>query len=811
MRTRFATLLFLLLFTSLAAQETGLIQGRLLDDAGEAVIYANVALYQDSNLVKVETSDDNGRFALQNVPVGTYSIIASFLGYSDYQSSNVVVQRDAVTDLGDLSFAPAGVELEAATVTTTRAMVEVKPDRTVFNVQGTINAVGSDGLDLLRKAPGVTVDNNDNITVLSRSGVLLYVDGKRLPLSGDDLTNYLRSLTAEQIDRIDIITNPGARFEAEGNAGIIDVRLKKAENEGANGSANYTVSQGRYNRMNGGVSGNYRNKNLNAFGSFGAVRGENYNAINFVIQQNDVQLVERMYNNNSWENINWRGGMDFFLSDKHTLGFLVGGQIQDGVQQGSDDFTISNLNSPNMIDSLLKAGSRSLNDRNQATFNLNYRYAPTADRSLNIDLDYGLYRNESFRTQPNQYLTPDGATVLSSITNSFDTPVDIDIYTFKTDYEMPVAKGTFGTGVKLSRVETDNSFLFYDVNNIEENIFNDTRSNRFNYEENVYAAYVNYARKLSDKLSFSGGVRMEVTDAMGELTAFREDLQEDPVELNYVSFFPSAGLTYQLNKPGNSLALNYGRRINRPDYNVLNPFRNQASQLSFETGNPFLNPEIVDNLELGYTVGYRYNFKLSYSRTSDQITRLLRPDPVDPRAGSITWDNLASQTVIGFNVGAPFQVTKAWNAYINASASHIDNQADYGDGVTIDVQAFSYSIYQQHTFQLPKKFTFEVSGYFSGPGIWGGVFEYDENWSLGVGIQKKFFNDKLNVKLSGNDLFFESGWQGVSRFDGQTNTGNGVWDSRRAALSLSYNFGNQKVKSRRRETGLGSEAGRVNN
>ena len=369
-------------------------------NAGEAVIFANVALYQDSNLVKVETSDDNGRFAIRSVPEGAYTLIASYLGYSDYQSSDVIVRRGQPTELGDLNFAPAGIELEAATVTTTRAMVEVKPDRTVFNVQGTINAVGSDGLDLLRKAPGVTVDNNDNISVLSRSGVLLYVDGKRLPLSGDDLTNYLRSLTAEQIDRIDIITNPGARYEAEGNAGIIDVRLKKAENEGTNGTANYTVSQGRYNRMNGGVSGNYRNKNLNAFGNIGAVRGNNYSALDFVIQQNDVQLAERMYNQNSWDNVNWRGGVDFFLSDKHTLGFLVGGQIQDGIQDGTDDFEISNRSTPDIVDSLLLAGSTAIEDRNQATFNLNYRFAPTSDRSLNIDLDYGRFRNESIRTQP---------------------------------------------------------------------------------------------------------------------------------------------------------------------------------------------------------------------------------------------------------------------------------------------------------------------------------------------------------------------------------------------------------------------------
>ena len=258
-----------------------------------------------------------------------------------------------------------------------------------------------------------------------------------------------------------------------------------------------------------------------------------------------------------------------------------------------------------------------------------------------------------------------------------------------------------------------------------------------------------------------------------------------------------------------SFALNYGRRINRPDYNVLNPFNNRLSELSFQKGNPFLSPEIVNNMELGYTYKYRYNFKLAYSKTIDQITRLIGPDENDPRANFISWANLADQTIISFNASLPFAFTKKWNAFFNLSGSYIDNQADYGDGAVVDVQVFSYSIFQQHTFNLPNKFTAEVSGYFSGPGVWGGVFEYEETWALNLGLQRKFLNDQLNVRLSANDIFFESGWEGISVFDGLVSEGNGNWDSRNVSLSVSYNFGNQQVKSRKRKTGLEDEAGRV--
>ena len=187
------------------------------------------------------------------------------------------------------------------------------------------------------------------------------------------------------------------------------------------------------------------------------------------------------------------------------------------------------------------------------------------------------------------------------------------------------------------------------------------RSNQFDYSEDVYAGYLSYAGQLSERWKFTAGLRAEVTDAIGELTPFDINLAEPPVELDYLSFFPNAGLTYALNaQKGNTLNLAYGRRINRPDYNVLNPFRQQLSQLSYERGNPFLRPEIVDNIELGYTHAYRYNLKVAYSNTADQITRLIAPDPVDPRAGFISWDNLATQTVWSANLSAPVQVTEKW-------------------------------------------------------------------------------------------------------------------------------------------------------
>ncbi len=803
------TVLFLLLFSFVHSQ-TASIKGQLQDADGAAVVFANVALYSaaDSSLAKVETSDENGIFKMTGIAAGKYFLTATYVGASDLKKSDISLGEGQQLDLGALAFNPT-VELVEATVTAQRAMVEIKPDRTVFNVEGTINSVGSDAIELLRKAPGVTVDNNDNISVLGRAGVMVYVDGKRLPLGGEDLSNYLKNISAEQLDRIDIITNPGAKYEAEGNAGIIDIRLKKDKNLGANGNVNLTLSKGELWQNNGSFTGNFRNKAMNVFGLVGVGDRDRFHKINFVNSQNGIFLNKIDNNQRNAKNYNVRLGTDFFIAKNQTVGFLVSGGKTDGVNNSFNRITIADIDTPTQIDSILVAKNRADYVKEFNTYNFNYRFDNGKNRSLNLDLDYGKYKNRSNRIQPNLYYDANEENVITEVINSYDTGTDIDIYTFKLDFEESLFGGKLGIGTKLSKVVTDNIFLVFDGVNGSA-VQDDSLSNRFEYDENVFAGYVNYIRKINDKWNISAGLRAEQTDATGDLQAFIPELQEAPVNLNYLSWFPSAGLTWQI-KPMHSLALNYGRRINRPDYNVLNPFNNRNSELSYQKGNPELSPEIVNNIELGYTLKYRYNFKVAYSRTLDQITRIIAPDDEDERAGFITWANLAEQTIWSANISLPVDVRDGWSAYFNLSAQHQDNQADYGDGATVDVQQFSYNIYSQHTIDLPAGFKGEISGWFNGPGIWGGVFVYETSWSLNLGLQRKFFNDKLNAKLSANDLFYESGWSGYSKFDGLFSEGNGRWDARRVSLSLSYGFGNENVKSRKRKTGLEDEAGRVEN
>jgi len=323
----------------------------------------------------------------------------------------------------------SAIELETAVISAKRAMVEVKPDRTVFNVQGTINSIGDNGLELLRKAPGVLLDNNNNVTVLGRSGVIFYVDGKRLPLSGDDLSNYLQNLTADQIDRIDIISNPGAKYEAEGNAGIIDIRLKKDKSHGFNGTVNTSYSKGIRDRWNVNSTGNYRNGKFNTFGMLGYNDNEIYQLFEFTDFQNGLFLDRETELVLKRQGISYRWGTDFFIGKNQTIGFLINGNTQDGGGDSeSYDFLARDV-LPRKADSILVAGNEWDQTNTNNSYNINYAYA-NGGKTLNIDADYGSYESDAAFVQPNIYFTANEDSILTQNISESVQPVDIDISTF---------------------------------------------------------------------------------------------------------------------------------------------------------------------------------------------------------------------------------------------------------------------------------------------------------------------------------------------------------------------------------------------
>lgn len=399
-------------------------------------------------------------------------------------------------------------------------------------------------------------------------------------------------------------------------------------------------------------------------------------------------------------------------------------------------------------------------------------------KTWSIDADYGTFDLASNQLQPNFYKDPTEFFVLSESIVFMDTPTNIDIYTLKIDHELPIGKGKMGAGAKVAYVKTDNIFDFYNVLN-NQNILNRDATNQFAYTENVNALYANYAQQ-SGKFNFQAGVRLEQTNSEGNLTSFATT-EDDNVKRNYLNLFPSAGVTYQMNDK-NSLVFNYSRRINRPNYQDLNPFRQRLDELTFEKGNPFLQPEYTNKFQLTHTFNYAINTTLSFDHTTDLIGRLT--DAETENSTFITYQNIADRFNYSLNVSGAVPIKEWWSTYTSLTAFHQRNRADFGEGKTIALNVTSFNAYMQQTFTLPKDFTMEISGFYSSPSIWEGAFKMEEMWQLNAGIAKKVLQGKGNIKLNINDIFKTQVWRGVSRFGDLYMVANGGWDSRRVALTL---------------------------
>ncbi len=807
MKNFFSTaMLFILAMNLATAQQSQKLQGIVLDAEQKGLAFASVILHNgaDSTILKLEMTGDDGSFTFTNIAAANYYIRISYVGLPEFSGEIFQLKSGQDLVLSDITMNPPGNELEQVTVTAQRPLLELKPGKMVFNVDGSINATGNTAFELLRKAPGVVIDNNDNVTILGKAGVVVYIDGKPSPLSASDLAAQLKTIQASEIDLIEIITNPSAKYDAEGNAGIINIKMKKDKGLGSNANINLGYSQGSKMRYNGSVSTNYRNKNMNVFGTYGYNSGENYNFLLLDRQQNGNRIVNDNRLEDSWDGHNFKAGADFYLNKKSTVGVIINGYLSDGENSSQNRSEISTI-SNNRIDSILIANNNGTFDRENLNFNLNYRFDAGNDKTLNIDADYGMFRNTSSDNLPNTYF--DGTeTEALSIRNYYnEAPTDIDIYTLKLDYEMPAWKGALSLGAKSAYVVTDNTFDWYNVSG-ENRFFNADRSNSFKYTENVNAAYVNYNKKFG-KFDTQVGLRVEQTNSEGNLTT-SQPVNDKDVKRNYTNFFPSAGVTFQANEK-NSLQLNYSRRINRPSYQDLNPFKSILDELTFEQGNAFLNPEYTNSIQLTHTYNYSINTTFRYSHTKDLITRITDQAPDNINATYITWLNLDSQSDFELGLSGAVPLAKWWNTYTSLSGYHRRNKADYGDGKVVDINVTAFSLYNQHTFRLPMDFSLEVSGWYSSPSVWGANFKTEDMWSLDAGIQKKVLKGNGNIKLSFSDIFKTQVWSMNSEFGGLIMSGSGGWDSRRVKVNFSYLIGNKAVKSSKRKTGMEDENKRI--
>lgn len=786
------TLMSLLFIVPVFGQQVQL-KGKVSTANQEPVAYATVSILQksDSTLVKVSITDGDGKFSFAEIKAGEYLLRVTSVGYKEY-----IQEIKQNTDF-QIAMEEDSQVLSEIQVTARKPIIEILADKTVFNVEGTLSASGITGFDLLRKAPGVVIDNNENLIVEGKGGVQIYIDGKPSPLTGQDLANYLKTLQSSDVEAIEIITQPSSKYDAAGTAGIVNIRLKKNKNFGTNGTLTAGYAIGRFSKYNTGISLNNRNKKVNLYSNYSNQLSENYDFINLYRVQSNTIFDAQSSSISNDQSHNAKVGLDFYASSKSTFGLILNGNLNNS-SSFNDSRTPIISQSTLETQQVLVAQSNSETDSYNFSGNLNYRFADTLGHSLNIDLDYGRYNNDRSNLQPNYYYNGSETTIQDEFIYFMITPVDIQIMSLKLDYEQSFLGGKLGVGFKSSLVDTDNTFEFYDVID-NDNILNDTRSNNFRYKENVNAAYFNFNKKWK-KMNVQFGLRAEHTNSDGKLNSLQQN-ENERVKRNYLNLFPSGGLTYTLN-PQNSLALTYSKRIERPNYRSLNPFEVQIDELSFSRGNPFLQPQYTDNIKISHTFKYVLNTSLSYSKISNFTAQVT--DAEGENRSVIQAQNIANQEVINLGISCPFDATKWWSVFLSLNASRSSFEAK--DERYVAITQNNLSFYGQNNFTLPKGFQFEISGWYSSPSVWGGTYQTKSLGSLDIALQKKFLEDKLSIRLAVSDILFTSPWRGETRFANVYIRGNGGWESRQFRVNLSYLFGNNKMKSaRNRNTGIEDE------
>lgn len=793
--------------TQLTSKVNGSVTG-----SQKAIESASIGLLRakDSSVVKLAVSDKQGQFEIENVKQGKYLVAVQAVGHAKYYSESFEISgTTAGYTVKAIQLQVVSRSLGNVTVTSAKPLIEQKIDRTVVNVEASVTNTGSNALEVLEKSPGISVDKDGNISLKGKAGVQVFIDGRPTYLSGQDLANMLRNMQATQLDQLEIMTNPPAKYDAAGNSGIINIKTKKNKQVGYNGSVTAGYGQGVYPKTNESVNMNYRDGSINLFGNASYSNRERFQTLS--IQRKFIDAASKavtsnfdQQNNlkNNDEAFNGKIGLDYFASKKTTLGVVINGSKSDNQFTSMGAINISDPN--NTLLSQTRAASE--NNQTWKNFSTNFNLRQVLDTTgaeITADLDYIKYRSTNSQIVTNGYYNAAGGPLTGAKPDTLlgNLPQDIAIYSVKVDYLKPLKGGArFEAGLKLSFVKTDNNAGYDSLKN--GGIVHDFgRSNHFVYDEKINAAYVNYSRPLSKKISAQFGLRMEQTHSNGNQittgTVFKRD---------YVQLFPTAYLQYQANAK-NVYVLNYGKRISRPDYQDLNPFVTFLDRYTYQQGNPNLQPQFSHNIELTRTYNNFLTTTLNYTKTTDIIQDVLEQNTLKNES-YIKKSNIANQRQYGLSVNAFFNVTKWWssNIYVNVYNNEFSGIIN-GDAVTVGATTGMTNIMQQ--FKFNKGWGAELSGFYRTEGV-EGIFRINGFGMVNMGLSKNMMKNKGSLRVSVRDIFWSQRIKGESKYSNIDAKFQQFGESRVVNVSFTYRFMKGKVNTpQRKRGGASDEANRV--
>lgn len=683
--------------------------------------------------------------------------------------------------------------MQEIVIDTRKPFIEQQIDKTVVNVQADINAIGSSAFEILQKAPGISINGDDVINMSGKAGVNVMIDGRPTQMSSKELAIFLRGLPGSTIEKIELITNPSSRFDAQGNAGIINIRTKRIKIKGTNGNVNAGYTQNVHYRSNGSFNINRRQGKLNAFVNASADNNLQHTD-GFINRKITVNNVVKTFNNTTVDidrntSTNIRTGVDYYYNKKSTFGLLFNRSANRSPFNTPGTTLIS---SNGMVDSSLQTTNDNLYRNKRTNANLNYKYEDTLGNELNLDADYTNFSNSNVTNLATNYL--DQANTKYNFTaNDLDVATRINIYAAKLDYvrQLKTINAKLEAGAKFSSVNTGND-LFATTLSGGSMLADTGRSNVFNYEENIYAAYVSFGQQVK-KFEYQFGLRVENSLLEGNSTDLKQQRLNKP-DTSYLNLFPTAFVSYQLNDKSR-VALSFSKRINRPDYQSLNPFETIYDIYTSEKGNPYLRPQYSNNIELKYSYKYALNMAIGYNHTSDYSQTISR------QIGQLTFatnENIGTLDNFYLNVSSPLSINKWWNGYVNITGFYNHYQGRLPDG-KLDTKVLGMNYYIQNNFKAGKGWTMQLSSWFNA-GTTEAIFKTKSIGSVDFGIKKSLLKDRASIRVTFLDMFNMQRYQQSVQFANQDFTYRRKWESRGVRLQLSWSFGSNQYKARERST-----------
>lgn len=757
--------IMLLPVTALAQSITGKIT-----QTGNAVPYVEVVAVKDQKK-QTAISDEKGNYSLKLSENGNYTIKLIQDGI-EISSKDIIINGEVKQDFSVEKRKEK--QIEGVTLTARKKLIERKADRLVFNVSNSVASQGMDGADALATTPLVKVDDNTGVSIVGKSGVAVMINDRILNLSDAELVTYLKSLRSENIEKIEVITSPPAKYEAQGNSGLINIVLKKNQNLGWSGSLTSSLQQQTYTGNSNSVTVNYQNEKLRTSLKLRQNKNEKHSYENYWIEGADG-LKSNDNRRDFGDGLGANLSLDYQLGKKSNVGFIYDfgfGHSNMDITNTSNYFQNGNYTNTLLTDAEHRATSR------QHTASAYY------------DLKFGKQDNKLSITGNYFSNTPETTIDFTTTENAGDqfivkspSMVDYKIYSGQADLTLPYSFAKTETGVKFTNFDNNSSIFYQNLTN-GEYITDPLKSNEFEYNEKNYAAYISFEKSFNEKWSAKAGLRYEYSVVNGNsLTSGQQ------TENSYGKFFPTAYVTYKSNE-NHTFNLNYSKRINRPGFRAINPYRWYININSYFTGNPFLKPSINHNFELSYVYKGKLSASAYFQRTVDafgQLANLKGENRVS------TFENYYNQNSMGVSLNYSDTFFKKWEANYSANYSYMNTDVFATDALSRKGNSYDFDFQNNISLNSSKTVQLILNYWFRLPSNSGNSYmKFAGN--LTSGLKLNLMEKSLQLNLFVSDILKQGKSQGEIYYTTGTHSYNNYYDARRLTVSATYTFGNKKVK-----------------